>query len=600
MDPRAGHRCRYAAAMVVSLIVHGCLGVHADYALYAANLHVHTSLSGSDHSFARPPLATVEISNAQQLDVVGLSDHDGAIDATGWDGLRDVAATAEANPDKHVTCVRGLEWTYGELAHYSMKYDHANIFGTANLAHAPKYTNAGAGLQALHTWLLAQGEPRPIVQFNHVWLGTRFLDFSGWSPALDACFRLIEVGGYGIEGYHSAGQSESNLCSALIKGWHVAPTIGRDNSGDLDQNARRYHTVIRAATRRPLDILEALRERRAYATEDRDLEVTFTCQIDAGGGGTHWMGSRDVRVSAGQSAHLQLRVSDPTALRLPLPGGLPDLVGADNLATVDLLTPTYDSELRVVRSFSNVAAPSLSRTVDLAYEDLKALPSTVNNAEVCLLVRVREADGDCAYTAPIWFSLGQREGLSAPIFVLDRSGSMDAAQAELNRQAEACVEYLMGYVSAMAVVNFNGTGTAAVDAPLTNDRDRVVRAIRYPSQTSGSTAIYEAVVKAVDEAVAARQKAMIILLTDGANNSGRANLRDAIAAAQKRDVPCMTVGFCSPGSQEEADMLELAHRTAGIYYHTSGFDVQRFVQDHVTFSRARAETNPVEVAPPVF
>ncbi|NLE60577.1 MAG: VWA domain-containing protein, partial [Planctomycetes bacterium] len=187
-----------------------------------------------------------------------------------------------------------------------------------------------------------------------------------------------------------------------------------------------------------------------------------------------------------------------------------------------------------------------------------------------------------------------------PIFVLDRSGSMDAAQAELNRQAESCVDYLMDHVSAMAVVNFNGAGTATVDTPLTSDRGHIINGIRNPSQTGGCTAIYDAVVRAVDEAVSKRQDAMIILLTDGQNNSGRAGLNDAVGAAQERGVPCMTVGFCQAGSHEEADLQALANRTTGIYYHTSNFDVQRFVRDHVRFSRARRDTDPLSVAPPPF
>lgn len=586
------------------------------YALYRGNLHVHTvySKGGGDHSHCVSPEDTCANARGCGMDVIGFSDHAERLDEQAWNHIGSVCESS--HDDYTIIGLRGFEWTHesywavpiAEEKWNESANEHVNVFGLG-IDSSPKRDGVDAPIYAREdrdrvfgtychdlsdlyneiSRLVSTEHRRPVCQFSHPAICVSKFDNFRLDERVLTSFALLEVWipwnlvNVGLRSNKERwSKGEECYRVALRNGWHVAPTAGIDNqNGDFsplagDEKINDHYTGIWATASTSDAVLEALRNRRIFATgcEGLSLRLQAVC-----GGAEYLMGDA-----------VQLRQDSEMTLRAVV----------DSPQPIDYVRLVEIRDGQDYRPEGTGLKPNAREPYGTNHEQLSAAV-TPADATLCYYVRVRLTNGEMALSAPIWVQHdSNKEELSAPIFVLDRSGSMDAVQGQLNQQAEACVDYLMSHVSAMAVVNFNGAGTATVDAPLTKDRDRIVHAIRYPSQTSGSTAIYEAVVKAVDEAVAARQKAMIILLTDGANNSGRASLRDAIAAAQRRDVPCMTVGFCRPGSQEEADMLELAHKTAGIYYHTSNFDVRRFVQDHITFSRARRDTNPVDVAPPVF
>jgi Mg-chelatase subunit ChlD len=185
----------------------------------------------------------------------------------------------------------------------------------------------------------------------------------------------------------------------------------------------------------------------------------------------------------------------------------------------------------------------------------------------------------------------RRAELSAPILVLDRSGSMSAALQELNAKAEQCVEVLLGRAPVMAVVNFRGRQSANVDASFADGRDLVLNAIRDPSEGSGGTAVYDAVIGAVNQARAGGQKAMVILMTDGEDNESRTQLGDAIVAAQRQGVPCVVVGFCRD-EQHRSQLDALAKRTTGWFFTPEQFDPVQFARDWVEFAEAHKKADP--------
>ena len=63
---------------------------------------------------------------------------------------------------------------------------------------------------------------------------------------------------------------------ALDKGWHLAPTNNQDNHKGKWGNANDARDVILTDSFTEEGIYEAIRALRMYATEDKNLELTYT------------------------------------------------------------------------------------------------------------------------------------------------------------------------------------------------------------------------------------------------------------------------------------------------------------------------------------
>ncbi len=197
--------------------------------------------------------------------------------------------------------------------------------------------------------------------------------------------------------------------------------------------------------------------------------------------------------------------------------------------------------------------------------------------------------------------------ISAPILVLDRSGSMSGVQDELNRHAEQCVDGLLARTSRMAVVNFQGADSATVDAPLCSDRSRILKAIREPSLRGGGTALYDAVIEAVKEARRADESALLIAMTDGEDNSSRASLGQAIQWASTYGVRCCVISFAGgsdpyglTGSDHIRSLRDLCTRTRGVYITAREFTPSMLLDKVETFQRVEIKASPVKRNPPAF
>jgi Mg-chelatase subunit ChlD len=141
--------------------------------------------------------------------------------------------------------------------------------------------------------------------------------------------------------------------------------------------------------------------------------------------------------------------------------------------------------------------------------------------------------------------------------------------------------------SCVAVINFSSQGTEALDASLTTNRDRVETAITHPSITSGSTALFDAIVGAVDHAKSKGVRAVLVVLTDGQENSSRAQLQDAIREAASQDFPIVVCGY---GSRDDAVLTRLAQQTSGAYFRY-GVDgsIGKFFDEFAKFAEMKGQ-----------
>lgn len=165
----------------------------------------------------------------------------------------------------------------------------------------------------------------------------------------------IEVGNGGQDSYR---RYEAEYQTALSKGWHVAPEVNSDN--DQTTWAALPHRVgIIAPSPTRANLIEALRNRRVFSTEDTNLALALQSN------GT-WMGSS---ITAQPTIGFTITVQDPEGEQVRL-----ELYDNGRLAWSQSFSGTF-LNLNV----------SLSGSPSHYY-----------------YVRAVQEDGDIAYSAPIW------------------------------------------------------------------------------------------------------------------------------------------------------------------------------------------------------
>ncbi len=307
---------------------------------YWGDLQSHSTVSDG----SGPPRLAFATARSAGLDFFALTDHDNSLSPAEWDEL-DRAAT-EATVNHAFIALRGFEYTNSSKGHIA-------VFSTRDwVSHDdPAYDT----LPEFYAWLGSQADA--IAQFNHPDF-TSGGDFDNFAFDAAAADRIVlqEIGNNANGVYR---QFESQFISSLKRHWLVAPANNSDNH-DLNWGSDSSHRVgILAPALTPTDVLDALRARRTFATEDSDLAIA----LQANGA---WMGST---IRAQPTLDIAVAVSDPDAepLRLDL----------------------FDNGV-VVRS-QTFSSSTITWTLAIS-----------GGSSHFYFVRATQADGDRAYSAPIW------------------------------------------------------------------------------------------------------------------------------------------------------------------------------------------------------
>ncbi len=306
---------------------------------YWGDLHAHSTASDG----SGPPRMAYAAARAAGLHFFALTDHDGWLTPEEWNEIG--SAASAATTDRAFIALRAFEFTSPD--------GHVNAFNTSTwVSHTdPNYNS----LPKFYAWLTAQ--PNALAQFNHpVW--DRGGDFNNlaFDSSAGGLVALQELGNNAGAVY---GRFEAQYILALNHGWRVAPTNDSDNHA-LNWGSDSAHRVgVLAPALTAADLVEAFRARRTFATEDANLALA----LQANGA---WMGST---IRAQPTLNITVTVSDPDAEPLQL-----DLF--DNGAIVR------------AQAFSS---STITWTLQVA-------GSSSHN----YFVRATQADGDLAYSAPIW------------------------------------------------------------------------------------------------------------------------------------------------------------------------------------------------------
>ena len=367
----------------------------ATFQRYFGQLHSHTQYSDGAGSLENALAYIKALPDSANVDFVAFTDHSNYFDSKNnpnveaalydtslvkdsdpshsWATYKNtVAAFNAANAGKKVA-IAGFEMTW------SGGPGHINTFNTPGIVSRNNTTlnnkTKDAGLQAYYKLLSQTEGVDSISQFNHP--GTtfgNFIDFGYWDAVVDTRMYMVEVGnGEGQIGAGGYYPSYEQYIMALDKGWHVAPTNNQDNHKGRWGNANDARDVILTDDFSESGIYAALRARRMYATEDKNLDLDYTVN-------GNMMGSI---IDVPEKLNFEISFNDPDR--------------TDSIAKVELVVNsgkvayTWDSAADLTKG---------SVSVELAPE------------YTYYFVRVTEGDGDLAVTAPVWVGESLKLGIS--------------------------------------------------------------------------------------------------------------------------------------------------------------------------------------------
>ena len=366
----------------------------ATFQRYFGQLHSHTQYSDGAGSLESALAYIKALPDSANVDFVAFTDHSNYFDKSGaanpegalydmtkatedsqqtWKSYKDAVAAFNTENAGSMVAIAGFEMTW------SGGPGHINTFNTPGIVSRNNTTlnnkTKDAGLQAYYKLLSQTEGVDSISQFNHP--GTtfgNFIDFGYWDAVVDTRMYMVEVGnGEGQIGAGGYYPSYEQYIMALDKGWHVAPTNNQDNHKGKWGNANDARDVILTDDFTEDGIYAALRARRMYATEDKNLDLDYTVN-------GNMMGSI---IDVPEKLNFEISFNDPDP--------------TDSIAKVELVVNsgkvayTWDSA-------ADLAKGSVS--VELAPE------------YTYYFVRVTEGDGDLAVTAPVWVGESLKLGIS--------------------------------------------------------------------------------------------------------------------------------------------------------------------------------------------
>lgn len=255
----------------------------APYNLYFGLMHAHTDLSDGQGTMEE---AFSHAAAVEDLDFFAVTDHSNSPTPEEWAAG---FAAAETVTNEEFLGLFGYEMTWPEES----RIGHIVALGTRTLLSRDQaeFANPATGLEAYYQALTKL--PNSVSMFCHP--GKRFGDFQSfghYTPDYDDRIHLLEV---------ASGEEASSwdqYGKALDSGWHLAPAISQNNHNGLWGDADQSRTVILTDDLTEASLLEAIRKRRVYATEDRNLHLYWELDGCPMGGILHQATRPEILLSA--------------------------------------------------------------------------------------------------------------------------------------------------------------------------------------------------------------------------------------------------------------------------------------------------------------
>ena len=368
----------------------------AEFQLYFGQLHSHTQYSDGSGTLNSALDYIGNLPENANIDFVAFTDHSNYFDSktnpNDKAALYDTKLVKDSDANHSWATYKKTVADFNEshsnliaLAGFEMTWSggpgHINTFNTPGIVSRNNTElnskENDAGMKAYYALLSQEEGADSISQFNHPGktFGT-FKDFSYWDPVIDSRMYMVEVGnGEGQIGAGGYYPSYSEYIKALDKGWHLAPTNNQDNHKGKWGNANDARDVILTDDFTEQGIYRAIRAMRVYATEDKNLEITYTVNGQQ-------LGS--IITEKPKKLNVSVTVYDPDK--------------TDSIVKVELVAN------------SGIVAHTWSDPAELASGKVEA---ELDPKYSYYFVRVTEGDGDLAVTAPVWVGETLKLGISS-------------------------------------------------------------------------------------------------------------------------------------------------------------------------------------------
>jgi hypothetical protein len=241
------------------------------YNTYFGYLHAHSNLSDGNGS---PYDAYTFARDVGELDFFALTDHGEYLDLWPWEHKWETlidAAHKTYQPGSYVT-LWGFEWSNPVLG-------HINILNTAD------YTNTVFvfSLEDVYEWIIAR--PESFARYNHPGdyddFFMEFLHLDLYTPVVPQMVGIETWNGNdSFETFYYSGgwfSDYSFFDEGNQQGWYLGALGGQDNHNEDWGVHNDFRTAVLAEELTRESIIDAYRNRRFYATEDKDLYLDFRC-----------------------------------------------------------------------------------------------------------------------------------------------------------------------------------------------------------------------------------------------------------------------------------------------------------------------------------
>jgi hypothetical protein len=264
--------------------------------VYFGNLHSHTSYSDG---VGTPDDAFRHARNVAKIDFLAITEHN-HIRAESGAGDREDGILIATRPELYngtgpeALIPTAARWTEDGkfIALYGQEYSTISSGNHVNVFDVPRVITVPNGeYKQLLAWLDSNRDTNggiPLIQFNHPGLFNnpgkeygrhKFSSTEEWIRSLDPNVKLIEVlNGPGLNRgseFRSEVVQEDDYFRYLNLGFHLAPSTGQDNHYDNWGSLTDARVAVLADSLTKQNILQALKNRRAYATEDKNLRIIF-------------------------------------------------------------------------------------------------------------------------------------------------------------------------------------------------------------------------------------------------------------------------------------------------------------------------------------
>ena len=390
-------------SLIISIFTIGMLPMQAnakevnnnEYYQYFGQIHMHSENSACGNGSVDK--AYTYARDTGKLDYMILTDHSNDFDNGKKGNILDGSCSKEWTSGHEIADKYNND-NFVAMYAYEMTWSngngHMNTYNTKGFESRDNFSNTNGNTKGVEDYykVLKDKAPEAICQINHPNQGT-FNDFGYYDEEIDKIVNLIEAGrGMGLVNGRGTCTSNSTwvrmqeyFYKALDKGWHLAPAFGQDDHSEKWGTTNTARTVMLAKELTRESLIDAMKNRRCYGSEDSNLKINYTLNNQV-------MGS--ITGKSGDMAHIVVDYKDTSDDK------------------IDKIKVIVDGQKEIANKTVNNSEGTVTFDVSSEYK--------------YYVIEVYEKDNDFAITAPVWIdeSVPPNDDLYVSSLTSDQNGSI--------------------------------------------------------------------------------------------------------------------------------------------------------------------------------